>query len=85
MNSPYLAMPSVPADRFSTWSEAEELTEDLLDEVVIRVRDPKRDAEAGEEGSVPPQPARTGHKAGSRPRNTTFDDKGIPATSSSVA
>ncbi|MYX12445.1 AAA family ATPase [Streptomyces sp. SID8374] len=65
-------------------NEVEELTEDLLDEVVIRVRDPKRDAEAGEEGTVPPQPARTEPKAGSRPRNTTFDDKGIPATSSSV-
>ncbi|MDJ0345794.1 AAA family ATPase [Streptomyces sp. H10-C2] len=56
----------------------EEITEELLDSVIIRTQHPKRDRAAGEEGDVPPAlPAKKAVQA-RRARNTVFDDKGIP-------
>jgi hypothetical protein len=62
-------------------SGVERLTENLLDEVTINLgNDPTRDPTAGE---IPPVPAAaaTASRSGSgrRPRNTVFDDHGVPA------
>ncbi|MFJ1737533.1 AAA family ATPase [Streptomyces microflavus] len=56
----------------------EEITEELLDRVVIRTQHPKRDRAAGEEGEVPPALPSKKAVQGRRPRNTVFDDKGVP-------
>jgi hypothetical protein len=56
----------------------EEITEELLDRVVIRTQHPKRDRAAGEEGEVPPSREPKKAVQGRRPRNTVFDDKGVP-------
>ncbi|MFJ3795279.1 ATP-binding protein [Streptomyces sp. NPDC090088] len=56
----------------------EEITEELLDRVVIRTQHPKRDRAAGEEGDVPPALPTKKAVQGRRPRNTVFDDKGVP-------
>ncbi|MET9769463.1 ATP-binding protein [Streptomyces sp. NPDC006415] len=58
----------------------EEITEELLDRVVIRTQHPKRDRAAGEEGEVPPALPSKKAVQGRRPRNTVFDDKGVPLT-----
>ncbi|MGW2104194.1 AAA family ATPase [Streptomyces olivaceoviridis] len=58
----------------------EEITEELLDRVVIRTQHPKRDRAAGEEGEVPPALPSKKVVQGRRPRNTVFDDKGVPLT-----
>jgi chloramphenicol 3-O-phosphotransferase len=62
-------------------SGAENLTQSLLDGITINLgNDPTRDAAAGE---IPPIPATTtpaaGRRAGSRGRNTVYDDRGVPA------
>ncbi|MBO0657141.1 ATP-binding protein [Streptomyces triculaminicus] len=56
----------------------EEITEELLDRVIIRTQHPKRDRAAGEEGEVPPALPSKKAVQGRRPRNTVFDDKGVP-------
>lgn len=56
----------------------EEITEELLDRVIIRTQHPKRDWAAGEEGEVPPALPAKKAVQGRRPRNTVFDDKGVP-------
>lgn len=56
----------------------EEITEELLDRVIIRTQHPKRDRAAGEEGDVPPALAAKKAVQGRKPRNTVFDDKGVP-------
>ncbi|RBL86495.1 hypothetical protein DDE05_10020, partial [Streptomyces cavourensis] len=58
----------------------EEITEELLDTVVIRTQHPKRDRAAGEEGEVPQALPSKKAVQGRRPRNTVFDDKGVPLT-----
>jgi len=64
-------------------SGAEQLTEALLDSIVVNLgNDPTRDATAGE---VPPVPAAgtapaARRRSGRRGRNTVFDDHGVPAT-----
>jgi hypothetical protein len=64
-------------------SGAEQLTEALLDSIVVNLgNDPTRDATAGEIPPVPavgtaPAPRR---RSGRRGRNTAFDDHGVPAT-----
>ncbi|MFF7879699.1 ATP-binding protein [Streptomyces sp. NPDC020794] len=56
----------------------EEITEELLEKVVIRTQHPKRDRSAGEEGTVPPAlPAKKTAQNRKR-RNTVFDEKGVP-------
>ncbi|MGW1711022.1 ATP-binding protein [Streptomyces sp. NPDC002206] len=60
----------------------EEITEELLDKVIIRTQHPKRDRAAGEEGNVPAAlPAKKTARARKR-RNTVFDDKGVPQNTS---
>ncbi|MEV4113302.1 AAA family ATPase [Nonomuraea sp. NPDC049695] len=55
---------------------AEKLTENLLDNVVLRPPDvPERDPAAGEVPVLPPQPTRRGKRG----RNTVFDDHGPAA------
>ncbi|MFC1400062.1 MULTISPECIES: AAA family ATPase [Streptacidiphilus] len=61
----------------------EEITEELLDRIVIRTRHPKRDRAAGEEGDVPHVPPAKRKTQGPRPRNTVFDDKGVPEITAS--
>jgi chloramphenicol 3-O-phosphotransferase len=66
-------------------SGAENLTQSLLDGISINLgNDPTRDEAAGE---IPPIPATTtpasGQRAGSKGRNTVYDDRGVPATRSS--
>ena len=57
----------------------EQLTESLLDQVTINLgNDPGRDATAGEIPPVPATPPRR-PRVGGRPRNTVFDDPGVPA------
>jgi hypothetical protein len=59
-------------------SGVEQLTEPVLDQVTINLgNDPGRDATAGEVPPVPAAPPRPS-RAGRRPRNTVFDDPGIP-------
>lgn len=58
----------------------EEITAGLLDRVLIRTQHPKRDRAAGEEGEVPPTLPSKKAVQGRRPRNTVFDDKGVPLT-----
>jgi hypothetical protein len=56
----------------------ERLTADLLDGVDISLGNlSRRDPAAGE---VPPVPARPRTRAKRRPRNTVFDDRGVPGT-----
>ncbi|MGW0868998.1 ATP-binding protein [Streptomyces sp. NPDC002740] len=56
----------------------EEITEELLERVIIRTQHPKRDRAAGEEGDVPPTLPAKKAVQGRKPRNTAFDDKGVP-------
>ena len=59
-------------------SGVEQLTEPVLDQVTINLgNDPGRDATAGEVPPVPAAPPRPS-RAGRRPRNTVFDDPGVP-------
>lgn len=54
----------------------EEITIDLLHSLIIKKEDlPGLDPGSGELPDIPPVPAR---KPG-RPRNTVFDDRGVPA------
>jgi hypothetical protein len=60
-------------------SGAEQLTETVLDQVTINLgNDQGRDPTAGEVPPVPAGPQRR-PRAGRRPRNTVFDDPGVPA------
>lgn len=64
-------------------SGTEKLTENLLDEITVNLgNDPTRDPAASEIPPVPP--IRTAPaprpESGRRPRNTAFDDPGVPAT-----
>lgn len=62
-------------------SGEERLTTDLLDEIDINLGNPGRLPDAGEVPAVPERPAQTKRKAaGKRPRNTVFDDHGLPGT-----
>jgi chloramphenicol 3-O-phosphotransferase len=64
-------------------SGAENLTEDLLDNILINLgNDPTRDPTAGEVPSVPAPPRAGGTR---RPRNTVFDDRGVPVEPTSAS
>jgi hypothetical protein len=57
---------------------AENLTEDLLDGILINLgNDPRRDPAAGEVPAVPTVAPRSRKR---KPRNTVLDDQGIPRT-----
>jgi chloramphenicol 3-O-phosphotransferase len=65
-------------------SGAEKLTEALLDDISINLgNDPSRDPTAGEVPPIPTAGTAPAARAGSgrRPRNTVFDDHGVPTTS----
>ncbi|MEU4419291.1 TniB family NTP-binding protein [Actinoplanes sp. NPDC024001] len=60
-------------------TEAEVLTEELLDDIGINLgNDPRRDAAAGEVPAVPAKTPAASKKPSHRGRNKVFDDHGIP-------
>ena len=66
-------------------SGTENLTEALLDTILINLgNDPTRDATAGEIPQVPAVAPRTSTTPKRKPRNTVYDDTGIPASGRAV-
>jgi chloramphenicol 3-O-phosphotransferase len=63
-------------------SKEERITTELLEGIAIDLGNPAdRLGDAGEIPAVPQRPAKTTKKAASkRPRNTVFDDRGLPGT-----
>ncbi|MFX0574465.1 hypothetical protein [Nocardia nepalensis] len=67
--------------RYAIETGEEQITAELLDTLALSPADlPDLDPDSGEIPEIPATPAKT--RKSSKPRNTMFDDRGIPATES---